>query len=163
MAVAVTVNLVKNTDWVTPFSSRWMPAEVAPVKLLPVRVAGFGGAARENDAGFTEAIVGSAPGATTVKVTGPVVPPAVVAVMDCAPRVALAAITKVAVIWVAVTVGAAAVVMPVGRVSVAPVRFVPVMVTATLDPCTPELGAIEASVGVAAVTVNVKALLVPPA
>src|SRR5207302_888159 len=98
----------------------------------------------------------------TVKVTALLAPPAVVAVMLCAPVAAFAAITRVAVIWVAVTVGAAAVVMPAGRFSVAPVRLVPVRVTATLAPTAPEVGAIEASAGrPEPTTVKVSGLLVP--
>ena len=125
----------------------------------------MGGLARVTVAGFIELMVGAAPGAATVKVTVLLVPPAVVALILCGPVAALAAITNVAVIWVAVTAGAPLVVIPVGRFSVAPVRLVPVSVTATLVPAVPEVGAMEASVGAAgaaAFTVNVTALLVPP-
>ena len=82
--------------------------------------------------GDMEVITGAA--AVTVKVTLLLVPPAVVTVMLFAPVVALAAITNVAVIRVEVTVGVPLRVIPVGRFSVAPVRFVPVKATDTVAP-----------------------------
>jgi len=60
-------------------------------------------------------------------------------------------------------VGVPLVVMPGGRFSVAPLRFVPAKVTPTLVPCAPDVGAMLVSVGAAGEPiVNVKALLVPP-
>src|SRR4051794_39266803 len=53
--------------------------------------------------------------------------------------------------------------MPVGSVSVAPVRFVPVNVTATFVPTTPETGEIDVSVGGAGTVLKGSALLDPPA
>src|SRR5882757_9971900 len=88
--------------------------------------------------------------AVTVKVTALVVPPAVVAVMDLAPVVAVAAMARVAVIWVAVTTGVPVMVMPAGTATVAPVRLVPAMVTGTLAPWAPEAGVMLVSVGAAA-------------
>src|SRR5207248_3016396 len=112
--------------------------------------------------GAIEASEGAA--AVTVKVAALLVPPAVVTLMLCGPVAALAAITNVVVIWVAVTVGAVAVI-PAGRFSVAPVRLLPAMVTATLVPTTPVAGAIEVSAGVLVppITVKVTGLLVPAA
>ena len=52
-------------------------------------------------------------------------------------------------------------VMAVSALMVAPVRFVPAMVTPTAVPCVPLLGVIEVSAG-AGFTVNVTALLVTP-
>jgi len=51
--------------------------------------------------------------------------------------------------------------MPAGKFSVEPVRLVPVRVTDTLFPCTPDSGLMEVSVGVGGTTVNVKTLLFP--
>src|SRR6516164_8915712 len=67
---------------------------------------------------------------------------------------------KVAVIEVDVTVTPLTV-MAVSALMVAPVRFVPAMVTPTAVPCVPLLGVIEVSAG-AGFTVNVTALLVTP-
>ena len=74
------------------------------------------------------------PGAVTVKVTALLVPPAVVALMLCGPCVAVAAMARMVVIWVAAMLEAPPKVMPAGRFNVAPSRLVPVMVTATLLP-----------------------------
>src|SRR5205807_501600 len=142
-----------------------MPAgrlSVAPVRLAPVRVTATLVPTAPVE-GAIEASEGAA--AVTVKVAALLVPPAVVTLMLCGPVAALAAITNVVVIWVAVTAGAALGVMPAGRFSVAPVRLLPAMVTATLVPTTPVAGAIEVSAGVLVppITVKVTGLLVPAA
>jgi hypothetical protein len=102
-------------------------------------------------------------GGLTVKVTALLIPPWVLTVMLFASVVAAESITNEAVICVAVTVGAPLVVKPGGRFSVAPTKFVPVIVTGTVAPLTPDVGAIEVRVGAAGLTTKVTALLVPPA
>src|SRR5438105_12037565 len=101
-------------------------------------------------------------GGLTVKASGLLVPPVVVTVMVCAPVGAVAAMARVAVICVAVTVGVPVTVTPAGRFRVAPVRVEPAMVTATLVPCTPVDGVMVVSTGPGGLMVNVSALLVPP-
>ena len=121
-------------------------------------------------AGAIEVSVGAGgTDAFTVNVTvggGVLVPPGVVTVMVWAPVEALAAMVQVAVTVVAIGVPVIAQVMPVPDVTftaVAPVRLVPVRVTAGAVPCVPELGAIKVSVGAGTdtSTVNVSVLLVP--
>src|SRR5471030_1022189 len=73
-------------------------------------------------------------------------PPGVVTVIWAGPSGAVAATTRVAAIWVAVTTTLVAVI-PAPRFRVAPVRFVPVRITGWLIPITPDAGAIPASVG----------------
>jgi hypothetical protein len=97
----------------------------------------------------------------TVKTTALLVPVDVVTLMFWAPVAALEAITSEAEICVAVTAGLAPMLKPDGRFRVAPVRFVPVMVTGTVVPWMPDAGEMEASVGSGGVTVKVTALLVP--
>src|SRR5579864_9029616 len=86
-------------------------------------------------------------GGLIVNVTALLTPPAVVTVILCGPAAKFAGITRCAVIWFALTTGAAVVLIPAGRFSVAPARFVPVRVTGTLAPCTPDGGLIEVSDG----------------
>ena len=87
-------------------------------------------------------------GAVTVNVTVLLVPPGVVTLTVLAPSAAVAAIVKVVVTVVEVTVKAPAVTpVPDTVTAVAPVRFVPVKVTATAAPWAPDVGAIEVSVG----------------
>ena len=87
-------------------------------------------------------------GATTVNVTVLLVPPGVVTLTVLAPGVAVDVIVKVVVIVVGVMVKAPTVTpVPDTFTAVAPARFVPVRVTGTLVPRTPDVGAIEVSVG----------------
>ena len=140
--------------------------DVAPVRLVPVRVTGtlmepMGGCVA--DAGAIEVSVGGAGAdATTVNVTLLLVPPGVVTLMVPAPVVALAAIVQVAVTVLAVGVPVIVQVTPLfdGFTAVAPVKLVPVRVTGGAVPCVPDVGAIEVSVGPVP-TVNVTLLLVP--
>src|ERR1700674_1032504 len=102
-----------------------MPApgfRVALVKLVPVRVTGTLVPATPV-AGAMVASVGAS--GLTVNVTVPLVPPGVVTEIVCGPTGAVAAMAKVAVIWVAVAVTPVAVI-PAPRFRVAPFRIVPV-------------------------------------
>jgi len=96
----------------------------------------------------------------TVKVRLLLVPKVVVTEMLRAPTVALEEMTSVAVICVAVTAGVPLRVMPVGKLSVAPVRLVPVMVTGTVAPGAPKEGEMAVKVGVGVLTVKFTELLV---
>src|SRR5450432_2489898 len=89
-----------------------------------------------------------------VNVTVLAVPPGVVTVIFCGPTGAVAAMLKVAVIWVAVMTTPVAV-MPAPRFRVALVKSVPVRVTGTVVPVTASAGAMVASVGVGGLIVNV--------
>ena len=133
---------------------------VVPVKLVPVRVTATT-VPRPPLLGVIEVSAGP----TTVNVTALLVVPLTVTVMLWAPSVVVAAMLSVAVTVVSFTATKLLTVMlgePGAFTDVAPVRPMPVMVTGTLVPRAPELGAIDASVG--ATTVNVTALLgVPPA
>lgn len=104
-------------------------------------------------------------GPSTVNVTALLVPPIVVMVTFLAVVAAVAVIEKVAVTDVSLTtVRLVTPTPPPGTViAVAPVSPVPVRVTVmAAPPRTPELGAIEVSVGTGGgITVNVTALLVP--
>lgn len=95
----------------------------------------------------------------------PLVPPLVVTVTVLAPAAALLAITKFAVIDVALTtVTLVTVTSEPLTATVAPeTKFVPVNVTDTVLPCTPEFGLTLVRVGVGGLTVNVLAAVVPPA
>ena len=131
---------------------------VAPVRLVPVRITGTV-VPWAPEVGLIEVSVGPC----TVNVTVLVVPMGVVTLTVLAPVVALAVITQLALTVVAVGGGAMMVhVTPVPDTvtSVAPVRLVPVRVTGTVVPRTPEVGLIEVSVGPC--TVNVTVPLVPP-
>src|SRR5215831_18171280 len=118
-----------------------VPLTVTPVGRFRV------GASRLDPTMSTDTLVPCTPmlgvmlvstGAGGLMVTGSVllVPPVVVTLMVFAPVAALAAIARVAVIWVAVIVGVPVTVTPAGRFRVEPSRLVPVMVTAGLVPCT---------------------------
>jgi hypothetical protein len=85
---------------------------------------------------------------STVKATGPVVPPDVVTVTLVLPLGALAAIVRVAVICVGLTTATPLTVMPVPALIVAgETKLVPVRVTGTVAPWPPLFGLIELSVG----------------
>ena len=135
-------------------------SDVAPVRLVPVSVTGTA-VPRTPEFGAIEVSVGAG-GAFTVKITAPVVPPGVTTVTFLAVSVAVAVIAKFAVtdVSLAAVTPVAVTPVPVTFTAVAPVRPVPVKVTGTVVPRTPEMGAIEVSVG--ATTVNVTALLIPP-
>jgi hypothetical protein len=136
---------------------------VAPERLVPVRVTGTL-VPRVPELGAIELNVGPC----TVNVAMPLVPPGVVTVTFLEPRAAFVppAITKVAVMEVELTTVTPLIVTPVPEIpTVVPlvVKLVPVKVTGTLVPRTPELGAIEARVGGGGLTTeNVAELLVPP-
>lgn len=99
-------------------------------------------------------------GRVTVKVRLLLVPKVVVAEMLRAPVAELEEMTSVAVICVDVTVGVPLKVMPEGRLRVAPVRLVPVIVTGTVAPRVPEEGEMAVNVGVGTLTVKFTELLV---
>jgi hypothetical protein len=136
---------------------------VAPDRLVPVRVTATGTpAVREPDVGKIEVSVGP-----TVNVTLLEVPPGVVVTLTVLfPVVAVAEIAHVALTVVAV--GGVTVLMvqttlpgvPDTFTAVVPDRLVPVRVIGTLVPRTPDVGAMEVSVG--PTTVNVTVLLVRP-
>jgi hypothetical protein len=98
------------------------------------------------NSGLGAEIVTVAP--VTVNVTALLVPPNVVTVTFLAPSAAPREIVNVAVICVppAFTV-VPLIVMPAIAFIVAPDRFVPVIVTGTAEPSTPEVGLMEVSVG----------------
>src|SRR5450432_3232028 len=116
---------------------------VALVKLVPVRVTGTAVPITPS-AGVTPASVGVS--GRTVNVTVPVVPPGVVTEIVCGPTGAVAATLKVAVIWLAFAATPVAVI-PAPRFRVAPFMFVPVRVTGTVVPITPDGGAMLTSAG----------------
>jgi hypothetical protein len=135
--------------------------EVAPVRAVPVRVT-FTCVPRDAEAGLMDVSV--AP--RTVKGTVVLVPPGVITLRLCVPKLALPAITNVAVICAELTTVTAVAVIPLPEVKliVVPliVKFVPVRVTPTLRPRTPELGLIEERVGVGGFwTLNGTVLEVP--
>lgn len=104
--------------------------------------------------------------AVTVKVTALLAPtPGLVTVTFLAPTAAARLMENVVVIWVpaAFTVKAPWVTpVPEMVIAVAPVRFVPVMVTGIpVAPIEPEAGEMPVSAGAGAVTVNVTVLVVP--
>src|SRR5215831_4451228 len=100
----------------------------------------------------------------TVNVTAPLVPPEVETVTLAAPRAALAAMVKVAVIWVALATVTALTVMPELLVAtVAPeTKLAPVRVTGTAVPVRPEAGLTEDRVGAGGLMVKVTAPVVLP-
>jgi hypothetical protein len=144
--VKVAVTVVEFTT-VRPLTVMPVPetfTAVAPVRPAPVRV--------------TDRLVPRTPvtgliednvGAVTVKLTVPLVPPGVVTLTVFALSPALDAIVKVAVTVVAFTLVMPLTVTPPPDTVIAdvPARLVPVRVTATVEPLTPELGEIEDSVG----------------
>ncbi len=129
--------------------------EVAPVKFVPVRLTVIPTAPL---AGAKPEIVGAGGGAVTVKlVAEEAVPPGVVMAMG---PVAAPAGTVVVTCVALLTVKVAAV--PLKVTAVAPLRFVPVMVT--VDPARPLVGAKPVIVGAGGVTVKLAAeVAVPPA
>src|SRR5207248_8215286 len=106
-------------------------------------------------------VVSVGAGALMVKTTALLAPAAVVAVTFLGPTAALAAITKVALICVAVVL-VTVTVTPAMALRVAPVRFVPVRTTGTVTPSLPATGAMLVSVGADELTVKSTALLEPP-
>jgi hypothetical protein len=155
--VAVGVPVIRQ---VTPLADT--VTAVAPVRLVPVRVTA-GAVPCVPDVGAIEVSVGAATDAFTVNVTVLLVPLGVVTLTVWAPVEALAAIVQFAVTVVAVGVPVIRQVTPLADTvtAVAPVRPVPVRVTAGAVPCVPDVGAIEVSTGIVP-TVNVTVLLVPP-
>jgi hypothetical protein len=141
---------------------------VAPAKLVPLSVK-VELVPRLPVAGLTELSVGGG-GAVTVNATVLLVPFGVMTLTFLPETFAVPAIVKVAVTVVEFTTAKPVTVTPtvpppglVTLTDVAPVKFVPVRVTETVEPRVPILGLIEVSVGSGgAVTVNVTPLLVPP-
>lgn len=117
------------------------------VKLVPIRVTGKL-VPRAPDEGVIEVSVGAG-GAITVNVTALLVPLGVVMVTLLAVGAAKTGMAKVAVTVVLLTTVMPVIVMPSPDmvIPVAPVRLVPVNVTGTEVPRSPEVGAIEVSVG----------------
>ena len=164
MIVAV---IVVEFTTVTPVTITPLPETVTDVpvvvKLVPVNVTGTL-ELRKPLFGDTALRVGGG-GAFTVNVIV-LVPPGVVTVTLCAPNAAVVAMLNVAVTVVSLTTVRPLTVTPAPEMLIAVVvaSQVPVIVTGTLLPSTPEAGAIDVSVGGGgAFTVNVTALLVPPA
>jgi hypothetical protein len=125
---------------------------VAPVKLVPVRVTATP-LPLKPEFGAIEIRVGAG-GLVTVNVTVLLVPPGVTTATFLAVSAAPAVMVKVAVTVVLFTTTRLLTVTPAPDtlMAEAPVRLVPVSVTGTAVPLTPELGAIEASVGAGMVT-----------
>src|ERR1700675_1136380 len=117
---------------------------VVPVRLVPVRVTGTA-VPLAPDVGEIEVSTGP----TTVNVTGPLTPPAVVTVTVLPVIAAVFAMVNVAVIVVEFTTVTALTVTPVpDTAKVDPARkLVPARVTGTAVPRTPVLGVIDVSVG----------------
>ena len=133
--------------------------EVAPVRPVPAKVT-FTCVPRDAEAGLIDVSV--AP--RTVNGSVVLVPPGVLTLRLCVPKVALPAITNVAVICVELTTVTPVAVIPLPAVMLVPlvVKFVPVRVTPTLRPRTPEVGLIEERVGVGGFcTLNGTVLEVP--
>jgi hypothetical protein len=116
---------------------------VAFCRPVPVMVTGTA-VPRTPPVGLIEVMVGE----ITVKLTAVVVPLGVVTVTAWLPRVAVAAMTKVAVIDVLlVSVKALTVMPPATFTEEAAVRFVPVMITTTVEPWNPKEGLMAVSMG----------------
>jgi hypothetical protein len=147
--VKFTVTEVSFTTWIpaTPTPEPETFTAVVPVRLVPVRVTGTT-VLRTPVLGLIEVNAGAV-GATIVKVTGLLVPFAVVMVTVLADRAADPEMAKFAVTVVELTTLMPLTPTPVPEtvIAVAPVRFVPVRVTGTVVPRPPVLGAIEDSVG----------------
>jgi hypothetical protein len=128
---------------VTPFPDTFTP--VAPVKSVPVSVTVNPAPPRACEAGLIDVKVGD----TTVKVTALLVPPGVVTVTFLSFRLALPEIVNVAVTVVSFTTVTPLTVMPFPDTctAVAPVRFVPVSVTANDVSRDPVAGAIDINFG----------------
>ena len=121
------------------------------MKLVPTRVTEKAPTPFVPLLGVMEVSVGAG-GNTTENETVLVVPPGVVTLMVLAPIAARAEIVKFAVTEVPLTTLMPVTVMPVPPATLmaeAPVRLVPVKVTATVAPRMPEVGEIEVRVGVA--------------
>lgn len=148
VAVAVVAFTTTTLVMTGPFEPGWnMVAGAA--KFAPVTVTGKL-VPRAPDTGENEVIVGPG-GAVTVNVTALLVPPGVTTVTFLAP--AVPAITQFAVTVVAVGVPVIVQVLPPDTfTAVAPVRLVPVRVTGTVVPLTPDTGEIEVSVGAGGAT-----------
>lgn len=130
--------------------------DVAPPRLVPVMITACPGRA---EATLSPVMAGAPLLVVTVKFADDVaVPPGVVTVMDpLAPPTG-----TVAVIWVALFTVKAAALVPLNETAVAPVRLVPVMVSA--DPTNPEVGLKLLMVGTEGSTVKEATLVaVPPA
>src|SRR6202035_4573997 len=106
-------------------------------------------------------LVSVGPGGAIVKLTALLVPPGVVTEMDCAPVCAPAAITRLAVMAVSGTPGAAAVDTPAGRIRGAPERPIPERVICSVVAAEPWAGLMLLSTGTGALMVNGNALLGP--
>lgn len=149
---------------VTPEQVTFVPdtlTAVAPVRFEPVRVTATVLPRVPDDGAITWSV-----GPTTVKPPVRVpVPDGVVMLTFLAPTVAVVVMVKVAVAVSGDKTERPLTVTPVPLTvtAVAPVRFVPVMVTDTAVPRTPEVGATEVMVGAgSAITVKPTALLGPP-
>jgi hypothetical protein len=136
---------------------------VAPVKMVPVRVITKPLPPVAWEVGLIEPSVGPFTVNRGVLASIVVMPIGVVALTALATSPAVAVMVHVALIVVAVGVPVMVQVTPVptapAATAVAPVRFVPVMVTATVEPRAPDEGVIEFNVG--PVTVNTWELLIP--
>jgi len=162
-ALTVVVPVTTKPEQVTPVPDTL--TAVAPVRFAPVRVTATV-LPRTPDDGTTNWSVGP----TTVKTSDAVigeVPDPVVMRTFLAPS---AAVVPPAMVKVAVAVSGlkterplTVTPVPLTVTPVAPVKFVPVIVTGTTVPRTPDFGATEVTVGAgSAMMVNATALLVPP-
>ena len=137
-------------------------AMLAPVRLVPCSVTGTF-VPCVPDAGLIEVSVGG--GAATANVTGLLVaPPALRTVTFRFENVAVEEMVRVVVTVVPAvfTVGVLAVTpVPDTFTAVAPVRLVPVMVTGTLVPRWPEVGAIEVKCGLTTVNALFRVFVFP--
>jgi len=158
VAVAVVGPVTVKALTVTPVPET--AREVAPVRFVPVSVTGTE-VPRTPVLGAIEVSVGAG-GAVTVNVTLPVFPAGVATLTFLAVSPAVAVIVNVAFTCVSLTTVRPLTVMPVPETftPLAPVKPVPVRVTRTLPPRTPDAGLIEANVG--AITVKVTVPVVPP-
>jgi hypothetical protein len=159
---AVTVVAVEPvTTALTPVPEKF--TVVAPVRFVPLRVTTTVVPCAP-EVGASEVSVGVDGRTVNAPVRMLVVPPGVVTLTLLVPVAAVAVMLKVAVTVVAVEpVTTALTPVPEKFTVVAPVRPVPLSVTTTAVPCTPEVGASEVSVGNTTVNAPVTMLLVPPA
>ena len=140
---------------VTPLGAPTVAPAMNPV---PVKITGTDVPCAPLD-GLTEDNVGI--GGLTVNGRVLLMPPNVVTLTR--PLAAARLMLKVAVIVVALTTLTLFTVIPLGALTVAPeMNPVPVKVTGTDVPCTPLDGLTEDNVGTGGVTVNGRALLIPP-
>jgi len=158
-ALTVVVPVTTTPEQVTPAPDTL--TAVAPVRFEPVRVTATVLPRTPDDGAITWSV-----GPTTVKPPVRVpVPDPVVMLTFLAPSVAVVVMVKVAVAVSGDKTERPLTVTPVPLTAepVAPVRFVPVIVTGTAVPRTPEVGATEVTVGAgSAMMVNATELLVPP-